>query len=278
MKKKLSIFLCIVLCMVFIGCGNQKSNTSTTSKSDTTASKTSEDSKNKEENIELTISAAASLKEAMGDIEPLFTKKYPNIKLTFNFGSSGSLQQQIEQGAPADVFISAGQKQMKALQSESLMVDDTCKDLVLNKLVLVGPSDTKITSINDLNTDAVQKITVGEPTSVPAGKYADEVLKNVKIYDSVSSKLVFAKDVKEVLAWSTSGNADVGFVYLSDALSNKSSKIIETISDDLHSSITYPMGVVKSTKHADEAKNFTSFLSSEDSKAIFEKYGYTMAQ
>lgn len=279
MKKKLSIFLCIVLSMILIGCGNQKGNNASTSKSDiNSTSKTWNDSQSKEENVELTISAAASLKEAMGDIEPLFTKKYPNVKLTFNFGSSGSLQQQIEQGAPADVFISAGQKQMKALQDKSLMVDDTCKDLVLNKLVLVGSTDTKITSINDLNTDAVKKIAVGEPTSVPAGKYADEVLKNTKIYDSVSSKLVFAKDVKEVLAWATSGNADVGFVYLSDALSNKSSKIIETIPDDLHSSITYPIGVVKSTKHSEEAKNFASFLSSEDSKKIFEKYGYTMAK
>lgn len=275
MKKNLLILSSILLCMLFVGCENQRA---TGKNDDNITSKTSADSKNKEDNVELTISAAASLKEAMGDIEPLFNKKYPNIKLTFNFGSSGSLQQQIEQGAPTDVFISAGQKQIKSLKSENLMIDDTCKDLVTNKLVLIGPSDTKVTSINDLNTNTVGKIAMGEPLSVPAGKYADEVLKNTKTYDSISSKLVFAKDVKEVLAWTTSGNADVGFVYLSDALSNKSSKIIETIPDNLHSSITYPMGVVKSTKHADEAKNFTTFLSSEDGEKIFKKYGYTMAQ
>ena len=279
MKKNLSIFLCIILCIIFIGCGNKKSINYNNSKSDTSsADNISENKGTKAENIELTISAAASLKEVMEKIESLFTSKYPNIKLTFNLGSSGSLQKQIEQGAPADVFISAGQKQMKELQDKNLIINNTCKNLAYNKLVLVGPSDTKVTSLNDLNTDAVQKIAVGEPSSVPAGKYADEVLKNSKIYDSISSKLVFAKDVKEVLAWSISGNADVGFVYLSDAISNKSSKIIETIPNNLHSSITYPIGVIKSTKHPDEAKNFIEFLTSEESKKIFEKYGYTMAE
>lgn len=274
MKKKLSFILSILLCFALIGCGNSKAS----SDSNNSSSKSTSDSTNNKESVELIISAAASLKEAMGDIEPLFTAKYPNVKLTFNFGASGSLQQQIEQGAPADVFISAGQTQMTALKDESLMVDDTCKNLVKNKLVLVGPSDTTITSLDDLTTDKVSKIAVGEPSSVPAGKYADEVFKNSNIYDSISSKLVFAKDVKEVLAWSTSGNADVGFVYLSDALSNNSAKIIETIPEDLHSSITYPIGVVKSTTHLDESKNFTDFLFSDESKAIFEKYGYSLAE
>ena len=276
MKKKLSLILSMLLCFTFIGCGNSK--TSSDSSNSSSASESTSDSTDNKESVELIISAAASLKEAMGDIEPLFIAKYPNVKLTFNFGASGSLQQQIEQGAPADVFISAGQTQMTALKDESLMVDDTCKNLVTNKLVLVGPSDTTITSLNDLATDKVSTIAVGEPSSVPAGKYADEVLKNSNIYDSVSSKLVFAKDVKEVLAWSTSGNADVGFVYLSDALSNNSAKIIETVSEDLHSSITYPIGVIKSTTHLDESKNFTDFLFSDESKAIFEKYGYSLAE
>ena len=259
MKKILSILCSAVLSVSLIGCGSADKNNSSKEKN----------------SVELTISAAASLKEAMADIEPLFTEKYPDVKLTFNFGSSGSLQQQIEQGAPADVFISAGQKQMNALKDESLMVNDTCRDLVKNRLVLVGPSDTQLTSLNDLTTDKVNKIAVGEPSSVPAGKYADEVLKNSNLYDSVSSKLVFAKDVKEVLAWSTSGNADAGFVYLSDAVSNNSAKVIETISEDLHTPITYPVGLVKSTEHLEESKDFVDFLYSSESKDIFEKYGYT---
>lgn len=268
MKKKLSILLSMISCLLLMGCGNTEKTAENNVSTKTTETK---------EQVDLTISAAASLKESMADIETLFSEKYPNIKLTFNFGSSGSLQQQIEQGAPADVFISAGQTQMNALKDSSLMVDDTCKDLVKNRLVLVGPSDTSITSLNDLTNYSVSKIAVGEPSSVPAGKYADEVLKNSNIYDSVSSKLVFAKDVKEVLAWSTSGNADVGFVYLSDAKSNDSAKIIETIPEDLHSPITYPVGVVKSTSHLDDAKSFVDFLYTDSAKSVFEKYGYSIA-
>lgn len=264
MKRILSILCSMLLCVSFAGCGNSKNN-----------SNANPNSSNNNSPVELTISAATSLKEAMADIEPLFTEKYPNVKLTFNFGASGSLQQQIEQGAPSDIFISAGQSQMTALKDEELMINESCKDLVKNRLVLVGPSDTTITSINQLSTDSVKKIAVGEPSSVPAGKYADEVLKNLGIYDDISSKLVFAKDVKEVLAWSTSGNADVGFVYLSDAVSNSSSKIIEKVSEDLHSPIKYPIGIVKSTKNQKEAQDFVDFLFNDQSKAIFEKYGYS---
>lgn len=129
MKKKLSILLSMISCLLLMGCGNTEKTAENNVSTKTTETK---------EQVDLTISAAASLKESMADIETLFSEKYPNIKLTFNFGSSGSLQQQIEQGAPADVFISAGQTQMNALKDGSLMVDDTCKDLVKNRLVLVG--------------------------------------------------------------------------------------------------------------------------------------------
>lgn len=227
--------------------------------------------------IELTISAAASLKEAMGDIQSLYKDKYPNVTLTFNFGSSGSLQKQIQEGAPSDVFISAGQSQMKALEDDNLILDGTNKNLVVNSLVLVGPIDTTLTSLDDLTTDKVKKIASGEPSSVPAGKYANEVLTNLNILDKVNDKLVFAKDVKEVLTWATSGNADVGFVYLSDAKASSSAKIIATVPENLHSSIIYPIGVIKDSKNQDEAKAFEEFLFNEDCKKVFDKYGYALA-
>ncbi len=112
---------------------------------------------------------------------------------------------------------------------------------------------------------------------MPAGQYADEVFTKLGIKDSISSKLVFAKDVKEVLAWSTSGNAEVGFVYKSDALSSKDAKIIETIEEDKHSPITYPIGIIKASKNADAAKAFEDFLFTDTCKKIFEKYGYGIA-
>ena len=222
----------------------------------------------------LTISAAASLKEVMTELEPIFSEKYPNISLTFNFGGSGSLQQQIEQGAPCDVFISAGKKQMDSLADKDLLVADTNKDLVKNSLVLISTNNSNVTSLSDLTTDKVKTIAVGEPNSVPAGKYADETLQNLGIKSQVESKLVFAKDVKEVLTWSTSGNADVGFVYQSDALNNDNAKIIETISENLHSPITYPIAVIKDSKNIDAAKTFEDFLFTDEAQQIFEKYGY----
>ncbi|MEG0640975.1 MAG: molybdate ABC transporter substrate-binding protein [Clostridium sp.] len=224
--------------------------------------------------VEITVSAAASLKEVMGELEPMFKEASPETKVTFNFGGSGALQQQIEKGAPCDLFISAGKKQMKALSDKDLLIKDTNKGLVKNRLVLVGSKDTKITSINDLTNNEVKQIAVGEPKSVPAGKYADEVLTSLGIKDKIKSKLVFAKDVKEVLAWTVSGNAQVGFVYASDALSNKSAKVIENIDEKNHSPIIYPIAVIKSSKNSDTAKAFEDFLLSEKAQKVFEKYGY----
>lgn len=265
MKKKniLSTLSMLIISVLMISCSSPK-QTSTTK----------EDKVSSEPSIELNISAAASLKESMADIQNEFKKVKPNITLTVNFGASGSLQQQIEQGAPCDIFISAGQSQMKALEDKALILENTRKDLVKNDLVLVGYKDTKITSIADLTSDKVAKIAVGEPKSVPAGKYADEVFEALGIKKAISSKLVFAKDVKEVLAWTTSGNADVGFVYKSDVLTSDTAKIIETIPEDKHSPITYPIGIIKASKSPDAAKSFEEFLFNGKCQEIFKKYGY----
>ena len=234
----------------------------------------SSSTKKENKTIELNISAAASLKEAMADLEAAYTSKNPEVSFVINYGSSGSLQQQIEQGAPCDFFISAGEKQMTALEEEGLLLDGTNKDLVKNSLVLVTSNDSEISSIDSLNSDAVSKIALGEPSSVPAGKYADETLTSLAIKDSLNNKLVFAKDVKEVLAWTASGNADAGFVYLSDALSSDGVKIVETISEEYHSPITYPVAIIKDSDDIDAAKAFEDFLFTDEAQEIFEKYGY----
>lgn len=234
----------------------------------------SSSTKKEDKTIELNISAAASLKEAMTDLEAAYTSKNPEVSFVINYGSSGSLQQQIEQGAPCDLFISAGEKQMTALEEEGLLLDGTNKDLVKNSLVLITSNDSEISSIDSLNSDAVSKIALGEPASVPAGKYADETLTSLAIKDSLNNKLVFAKDVKEVLAWTASGNADAGFVYLSDALSSDGVKIVETISEEYHSPITYPVAIIKDSDDIDAAKAFEDFLFTDEAQEIFEKYGY----
>ena len=238
----------------------------------------SSDTKNKEsesqEAVELNISAAASLKEAMAKIEEEYKKVNENVTLVVNYGASGSLQQQIEQGAPCDVFISAGQKQMKALDEASLLLEGTYKDLLENDLVLIAPKDSDVSNLDDLITNKVKHIAVGEPSSVPAGKYADEVLVNLDLKYKIKDKLVFAKDVKEVLAWTQSGNAEVGFVYYSDTINTDNIKIVETTPSTSHSAIVYPIAVIKESKKPEAAKEFEDFLLSTDGQAILKDFGY----
>ena len=238
----------------------------------------SSDTKNKDsesqEAVELNISAAASLKEAMEKIEEDYKKVHENVTLVVNYGASGSLQQQIEQGAPCDVFISAGQKQMKALDEASLLLEGTYKDLLENDLVLIASKDSDVSNLDDLITNKVKHIAVGEPSSVPAGKYADEVLVNLDLKDKIKDKLVFAKDVKEVLAWTQSGNAEVGFVYYSDTINTDNIKIVETTPSTSHSAIVYPIAVIKESKKPEAAKEFEDFLLSTDGQAILKDFGY----
>lgn len=223
---------------------------------------------------ELLISAAASLTDAMNDIGKLYQAD-KGIKITFNFGSSGSLQQQIEQGAPADIFISAATKQMKALDEKGLILKDTSKNLLKNRMVLVVPKDsTKIKDFNDLTEAKV--IALGEPESVPAGKYAQELLTKLELWDKVSSKAVYAKDVRQVLAYVESGDADAGIVYRTDALISDKVKVAALADEKLHSPVVYPAAVVKDSKNPEAARDFIQFLSSDKAQAVFEKYGFSI--
>ena len=229
--------------------------------------------------VSLTVSAAASLKDAMEEIKPLYSQEQPQVKLTYNFGSSGALQQQIEQGAGVDIFISAANKQIDALQQKGLLVDSTRKDLLKNQLVLIVPASSKdIKDFQDLTSPRLKKIALGEPKSVPAGQYAQQVLTSLKIADQIKSKVVYAKDVRQALNYVESGNVDAGIVYFSDAKSTQKVKVVATAPENSHSPIVYPIAVVKSSKHIDAAKNFVQFLSGNTAKNIFEKQGFSLAR
>lgn len=224
---------------------------------------------------ELTVSAAASLKESLEAIQPLYIKEHPEVTLTYNFGSSGSLQQQIEQGAPVDVFISAAAKQMDALEKKDLLAEGTRQDLLKNELVLVVAKDnSNVNQFKDLTNDAVQKVALGEPESVPAGKYASEVLTSLNITDAVKAKAVYGKDVKQVLNYVATGNTDAGIVYKTDALNSNTVKIVETAAPNTHAPIVYPIAVLKSSKNLDAAKSFLTFLEGETATKTFEQYGF----
>ena len=182
--------------------------------------------------------------------------------------------QQIQEGAPCDLFISAGAKQMDALVEDGTVEKDAVKTLLTNDLVLVAAKGEKVDSLDALKTDDVEKIAIGDPESVPAGKYAKEVLDNTKLYDNVKDKLVLAKDVKEVLSWVQKGNADVGFVYLSDATGVDDVDVVLTTDADSHSEIAYPVAVLKDSKQAKVAQQFEDFLLSDKAQNILEKHGF----
>ncbi|MGB9244904.1 MAG: molybdate ABC transporter substrate-binding protein [Candidatus Acidiferrales bacterium] len=226
---------------------------------------------------EITVSAAISLKDALDEISHLYTSEHVGAEVHFNLGGSGTLQRQIEQGAPVDIFISASPKEMDSLQSQGLLLNDTRKDLVRNSVVLIVPAGSSISSFQDLARAGVKTVAVGEPQTVPAGKYAQEVLTHFGIYDQLKSKLVLAKDVRQVLAYVETGNADAGIVYATDAKISKKVTVVATAPEDSHSPVVYPAAVIKNSKNAAGAKAFLEFLAGEKARAVFQKYGFIPA-
>ncbi len=230
----------------------------------------------KQENIQLTVSAAVSLKEALGEITPLYSKAKSNVAIRNNFGSSGDLQQQIVNGAPVDVFISAASKQMDELQKKDLIVADTRRDLLSNRLVLIVPEDKSDASdLKDLTNANIERIAIGDPRSVPAGQYAEQALTKLDLLQEVQSKLVLGNNVRQVLQFVESGNAQAGIVYATDAKTSTKVKVVQIIDAKLHKPIVYPIAVLQKSSNQESAKSYLEYLSSEPVKTIFEKYGFS---
>lgn len=226
-------------------------------------------------NTNLLISAAASLKDVMEEIKPLYQKTHTDVNLTFNFGASGALLQQIEQGAPADVFISAATRQLDTLEQKGSLVPGTRTNLANNQLVLVVPNGSRtVTSFASLKKPEIKRIAIGEPRSVPAGQYAEQVLQKLNLWNDVKPKLVYANNVRQVLASVESGNADAGMVYLTDAKISTKVKVAVTADDADHSPIVYPMAVLKSSKNINDAKAFVKYLSGREAKGVLRRYGF----
>lgn len=225
---------------------------------------------------EVYIVAAASMTDAVKEIGANYEKQHPDVKLMYNFGSSGALQSQIEQGAPADVFISAAQKQMDALEEKNLIDKSTRKDLLENKVVLIVPKDSTITlnDFADVATDKVQKIALGEPKSVPVGQYSEEIFTNLNVLDTVKSKAVYASDVRQVLSWVETNEVDCGVVYATDAAISDKVKVLLEAPANTHKPVIYPVAMVTSSKNPEIAKDFLAYLSQDDQKVILEKYGF----
>jgi molybdate transport system substrate-binding protein len=225
------------------------------------------------------VSAAASLRDVLIKVDPLFEQNHPGIRVNYNFGASGALQQQIEQGAPSDVFISAGKKQLDTLQVKGLVVTQTRRNLLTNRLVLIVPkrSTLALKGFQDLAGSGVKRIAVGEPKSVPVGQYTEELFQNLGILERLRPKLVLSNSARGVLAATESGNVEAGVVYATDAKISNQVRIISTATEKLHSPIVYPVAVLKNSQNIESATAYVQFLSHPSAQSIFVDEGFGIA-
>jgi molybdate transport system substrate-binding protein len=229
--------------------------------------------------VTLNVAAASSLSNVLKAIDTLYTKTNPNVTISLNTGASGTLQTQIENGAPADVFLSAAASNMDSLQKENLIINNTRKNLLDNTLVMIVPNGSTLglTSFNDLTLAKVTKIAIGDPKSVPAGVYAQAAFTELGITAQIQSKLILGANVTQVLTYVAGGNVDVGFVYSTDALSSKQVTVVATAPADINAQIVYPEAVLQASKNPDAAQDYLNFLSGAQAKALFLQYGFIMA-
>ncbi|MCJ8007051.1 molybdate ABC transporter substrate-binding protein [Lederbergia wuyishanensis] len=254
-KAYLRLIPILIIILTSLGCSNNNSHTFDT-------------------NVELTISAAASLQNALNDIKLIFEEENPHIKLNFNFGASGALQQQISQGAPVDLIFSAAEDKFNKLVEDGRINQEQGIDLIGNELVLVVPvgSNKGIKSFEDLVN--AKQISIGTPEAVPAGQYAKETLVNLKLWGKLEKKIIYAKDVRQVLTYVETNNVDAGIVYKTDAFISSKVNIVATAKESTHAPIIYPVGVIKDSPHQKEAQRLYEFLQNETAIEIFEKYGF----
>ncbi len=265
MKKRLWLLIgLMILALACVGCSSQPAP----------APAPAEQAK---QPVTLTVAAAASLTDVAKELQTVYSTKNPNVTIAYTLAASGTLQQQIEEGAPVDLFISAGKSQMDALEQKGLIVTASRKNVVGNELVLVAGKDSKLTAFDGLKEATVKKIAIGTPESVPAGQYAKDTLTTMGMWDQLQSqsKFVQAKDVRSVLNYVETGEVDAGLVYRTDAATSDKVKIVAAAPAGSSKPIIYPMAVIASSKQQQEAQQFEDFLTSAEATQLFEKYGFT---
>lgn len=262
MKKKVSVVLLVafVCCLALTGCGGTQPQTET----------------EQETGVEVQVFAAASLTDCLDEIITLYQEESADTIIPV-YEASGTLKKQIEEGADCDIFISANQKHMDGLEEAGAIDSATRKDLLGNSLTLIASEEKaeQVTSIADLQNDTIELVAIGEPSEVPAGQYAQEAFENLGMWDTIQPKLVYAKNVRAVLNYVDSGDADAGLVYHTDALLLEHGKIIGDAPADSYTAVYYPAAVMQAAPQPEAAAAFYEFLQTEQAKEIFEKYGFT---
>lgn len=221
---------------------------------------------------EITVSAAASLKEVMGDLIKKFEGENKGVKVNTNLGGSGALKNQIIAGAPVDLVFFASQKDLKDLDKKGLVEKDYQGDILKNRLIVAGRSN--INSLEDL---IGSKVAIGTPETVPAGKYAKEAFINSKIWEKIENDIVYAKDVRSAAQYVDLYEVDFSLIYKTDAKVLKNSEIVYIVPEELHSPIVYSYGIIKD-RASEEVVKFYEFLASETAKKYYEKYNFELAK
>ncbi len=222
------------------------------------------------------VSVAKSMSNLYTSLIKNFQEQHPDVKIVPNFASSGALAKQIEQGAPADIYVSANPKWMTHLIEKGKIKTDTKKIFAHNALVFVGKSSTDAHSMDDLQ--KMRRVALGSPSSVPAGQYAKQAMDKAGIYEEMLKKgqLVMAKDVRQALIYADRGETDGAFVYKTDAMLATSAKILFEVPVDLYSQVTYPVAMTKESDGNVDAKRFYDYIVSEAAHPEMIRLGFTL--
>ncbi|MEI8355339.1 MAG: molybdate ABC transporter substrate-binding protein [Deltaproteobacteria bacterium] len=222
---------------------------------------------------EVNLSVAASLKEVVNELCDRFTRQHPGVKLVKNYGASGALAKQIENGAPSDIFIAANLEWMEYLKNKKLVDAASVGTFSYNTLVFVGATG-KASSMQDLV--KLSRIAIGSPISVPAGVYATEALRKAGVAKQLEKKLVMARDVRECLMYAERDEVDGAFVYKSDALLVRKAKILFPVPQELYSRVTYPMSLTVTGAGNRDAAAFFAYLRGDEAKSVLTKFGFSV--
>jgi len=225
---------------------------------------------------EIRVAAAISMKETMEAMGAAFQKETGNT-VQFSFGSSGALVAQIKSGAETDLFLSAANRQMDDLEKAKLVDVDTRRVVAMNELVIVVPADSKIApaDFTALAGKEYSRIALGEPKTVPAGEYAVEVLKHLKIFDGVAERLVYGANVRQVLVYVERGEVEAGIVYRTDAKeAGDKVKMTATANAGDHEAIEYPAALIAASTHKKTARAFLDFLAGVEGRKILMERGF----
>ncbi len=225
------------------------------------------------------VGAAVSLQPALTEIDALFTAAYPDIKVEYNFASSGFIQQQVQQGAPLDVVFFAAASFMNSLENENLLVKGSRRDILSNRMALIVPANartpshwreqTKVQDFADLVAEEIRVLSIGDLQAMPAGRYAQEILTEAGVFEALRPKMVFASTVREILTAVEQGNADAGILFTSDAQLSDRVRVVATA--DPITPIVYPAALVRDTP---AGQTYLEFLTTEEAEAVFLEYGF----